>query len=336
LSARFISSLSIVIPVFNATPTIDALSERLLPVLRGMNLPFEVIFVNDGSRDDSWTRIDALTRLHAEVVGIDLRRNYGQHNALLCGIRAARHDVIVTMDDDLQQPPEEIPKLLGEMERTGCDVVYGTTMKEQHGLWRNVAARATRLALRSALGPEIAPLVSTFRAFRTDLRSAFDQYRSPLVSIDVLLSWATNRFTSVRVIRHPRYAGRSNYGFGSLLRHLVNMVTGFSVLPLQIATIIGFVFMLFGIAVLVFVMARYLIEGDAVPGFPFLASIVALFSGAQLFALGIIGEYLGHMHLRTIDRPPYVVRESTAVASDDARPRLISARTPGASTDAGR
>jgi undecaprenyl-phosphate 4-deoxy-4-formamido-L-arabinose transferase len=294
--------------VYNAVGTLEVLVGRLIAVLRGTGHPFEIILVNDGSRDRSWGMIGELSRAHAEIVGIDLMRNYGQHNALLCGIRAARHGVIVTMDDDLQQVPEEIPRLVGALETSDSDVVYGTPVTEQHGLWRNMASRMTKAALKTSLGADTAPSVSTFRAFRTELRTAFERYQSPLVCIDVLLSWATSRFLAVPVDRAPRAVGTSHYNFRSLVRHTLNMVTGFSVLPLQIATIVGFGCMLFGVGVLVFVIGRYLLQGSVVPGFSFLASIVAIFSGAQLFALGITGEYLGRMHMRTMERPPYAVR----------------------------
>jgi undecaprenyl-phosphate 4-deoxy-4-formamido-L-arabinose transferase len=153
-------------------------------------------------------------------------------------------------------------------------------------------------------------MVSAFRAFRSTVKPAFQEYRSPLLSIDVLLTWATTSVSSVVVQGSPRQAGASNYRFRSLVRHTMNMMTGFSLVPLQLATLTGFAFTLFGIAVLAFVLGRYLISGTTVAGFPFLASIIALFSGAQLFALGIIGEYLGRMHMRTMERPAYIVRSS--------------------------
>ena len=305
-----VPSLSVVIPVFNGAGTLPALVDRLVAVLGGRGAPYEVILVNDGSRDDSWAAIQALAASRPQVVGIDLMRNYGQHNALLCGIRAARHEVIVTMDDDLQQPPEEIPRLLEALDE-GHDVVYGTADQEQHGLWRNASSRLTRAVLGMTMGAEVAGLVSAFRAFRASVKPAFSEYRSPLLSIDVLLSWATTRFGAVVVRRDPRVIGTSNYSLRTLIRVAFNMLTGYSIVPLQLATITGFIFTLFGGGVLAVVIGRYLIGGAAVPGFAFLASIIAIFSGAQLFALGIIGEYLGRVHLRTMERPPYIVRVST-------------------------
>ena len=303
------AGVSVVIPVYNSEQSLDALIAELLPVLRGLGTPFEVILVNDGSRDGSWNRVRALAGEHSEIQGIRLMRNFGQHNALLCGIREARYDAIVTMDDDLQHPPREIPRLLAGL--TGADVVYGTPSQEPHELWRGIASRVTKRALQSVMGADTARKVSAFRAFRTGLREGFRDYRGPFLSIDVLLTWTTTRFAAVEVELRPRELGRSNYTFRQLLVHAVNMMTGFSVLPLQLASLTGFVFTLFGVGVFAYVVGRYLIQGTSVAGFPFLASIIAIFSGAQLFALGIIGEYLARMHFRMMERPTYAVAETT-------------------------
>jgi glycosyltransferase involved in cell wall biosynthesis len=300
-------SISVVVPVYNSEKSLLELCVRLEPILSTIASKSEIILVNDGSLDRSWEVICQLASQYPHVRGFSLMRNYGQHNALLCGIRAARHEIIVTMDDDLQHPPEEIGKLLDKFAE-GYDVVYGTPLHEQHGLWRDFASQTTKLALQASMGIEAARHVSAFRIFRTQLREAFAGYRSPYVSIDVLLTWATRRFAAVQVRHDPRIIGQSNYTFRKLVTHAFNMITGFSTWPLQIASFVGVSFALFGMAVLVYVIGRYLIEGDSVAGFPFLASIIAIFSGAQLFAIGIIGEYLSRMHLRTMDRPPYVVR----------------------------
>jgi len=305
-------SISVVIPVYNGSATLSPLIDRLRIVLDRLATPYEIVLVNDGSPDGSWATIESLALRYSEIVGIDLMRNYGQHNALLCGIRRSRNDVIITLDDDLQQPPEEIPRLLAKLHE-GYDVVYGTPKQEQHGFWRNLSSRVTKAALGAATSASVAPMVSAFRAFRASVKPAFADYRSPLLSIDVLLTWATTSFASVTVQRVARRSGVSSYRFRSLVRHTMNMMTGYSLLPLQLATMIGFLFTLFGILVLFFVLGRYLMVGETVAGFPFLASIIAIFSGAQLFALGIIGEYLGRMHLRMMERPPYIVRAATLV-----------------------
>ena len=298
--------VSVVVPVFNSEGSLALLVERLSRVLEPGRELGELILVNDGSRDRSWDVILDLSSRFGWIRAFNLMRNYGQHNALLCGIRAARYPVIVTIDDDLQTPPEEIPRLLAELE-TGADVVYGTPQNQAHGMLRDMASSITKLALRSAMGTETARKVSAFRAFRTHLRDAFTNFAGPHVSIDVLLTWGTRRFSAVEVRNDPRTIGVSNYTVGKLIAHAMNMMTGFSTLPLQIASIIGFVFTLFGFAVLCFVIGRYFLHGGSVPGFPFLASLIAIFSGAQLFALGIIGEYLARMHFRMMDRPSYTV-----------------------------
>jgi glycosyltransferase involved in cell wall biosynthesis len=300
--------ISAVVPVYNSERILPKLLTRLADVLAQQTERFEVILVNDCSADGSWLVVQDWVDRHPWAVGINLMRNYGQHNAVLCGIRAARYDVIATLDDDLQTPPEEIPRLLAKLSE-GFDVVYGTPEQERHGLFRNIASRATKTALRHAMGVDVAGSVSAFRAFRTDLRTAFANYCSPHVSIDVLLSWATTRFTSVTVRHEARHEGKSNYNFFGLVRHALNMLTGYSILPLRLASLIGFLLTGFGVVVLAYILIIYMIHGGAVPGFAFLASLIAVFSGAQMFALGIIGEYLARMHFRMMERPAYVIRE---------------------------
>ena len=310
-------SLSVVIPVYNSAPILPDLIQRLAAVLPTLAGAYEVVLVNDGSRDDSWEAVVVLAQQYSWVTGINLMRNYGQHNALLCGIRAAHYERIVTMDDDLQHPPEELPKLLAPLDQ-GYDVVYGTPQQEQHGLWRNLASQITKLALQGAMGATTARQVSALRAFRTQIRDAFQSYSGPFVSIDVLLTWGTVRFTSVRIPHVTRKIGVSNYTLRKLIVHALNMMTGFSTVPLQIASLIGFAFTLVGLLVLLYVLGRYMIQGGSVPGFPFLASIIAIFSGAQMFALGIIGEYLARIHFRTMDRPPYAIR--VVIDEDQSQP----------------
>jgi glycosyltransferase involved in cell wall biosynthesis len=307
---RPLPSISVVVPVYNSESTLYALITRLEPVLREIASAFEIILVNDGSRDQSGRVARELAQAHGFVEALSLMRNYGQHNALLAGIRRARYELVVTLDDDLQNPPEEIPRLLAQV-AAGHDVVYGVPEHEQHGFLRDLASQVTKLTLQSAMGAETARQISAFRAFRTDLRGAFDNYRGSFVSIDVLLTWGTTRFTAVVVRHDPRRAGVSNYTVRKLVIHALNLMTGFSTMPLQIASMVGFAFTFGGLLVFLFVLGRYLIQGGSVPGFPFLASIIAVFSGAQLFALGIIGEYLARVHFRMMDKPSYAIREES-------------------------
>ena len=300
--------ISIIIPVFNSSQTLEQLYNRLKSTMRDITEFWEVIFVDDGSIDNSWKKINEICTADINNLGIKLKKNYGQHNALLCGIRHANYDYIITIDDDLQNPPEEIPLLINEIQN-GYDVVYGYPKGEKHSFLRNLASIITKVALKTAMGVKTARHVSAFRIFRTNLRKSFSSYRGSFVSIDVLLSWSTNSFNSIPVNHLARSKGHSNYTVKKLIKHAFNMITGFSVLPLQIASIIGFLFSMFGLIILFFVLGRYFIQGSTVQGFPFLASIVSIFSGAQLLAIGIIGEYLSRMHFRTMDKPQYFIGE---------------------------
>ena len=301
------AGISAIVPVYNSQETLPALIARLTPILAALSSQFEIILVNDGSRDMSWQVVQTLIAQDPRIAGFDMMRNYGQHNALLCGIRAARFDKIVTLDDDLQNPPEEIPKLLAMLEE-GFDVVYGKPQAMQHGLFRNLASKITKAVLQKAMGADTAGNISAFRVFRTAVRGAFGTYRSPFVSIDVLLTWGTTKFTAIDVKHEPRTIGASNYTLRKLLVHALNMVTGFSTWPLQLASMIGFLFTLIGLGILIVVVVMKIFVNRATPGFAFLASVIAIFSGAQLFALGIIGEYLARLHFRTMERPTYTVR----------------------------
>lgn len=298
--------ISVVVPVYRSTTTLAELVERIDATLT--DAAHEVVLVDDGSPGATWDAILQLTSRHPHVVGLRLGRNFGQHNALVAGIRAARFDTVVTIDDDLQNPPEEIPRLLGALD-DGVDVVYGVPDRKHQSWWRDLGGSLSRRAIATALGADGAIDISSFRAFRTDLRDAFAGDVGPSVSLDALLAWGTSRFSSVQVAHHPREAGSSNYTARSLVRFAVDTATGYSAAPLQLATTVGFLTALFGLAVLVWVVGRRVVTGDSVPGFPFLASTIAIFAGVQLFCLGIMGEYLARMHFRLMRKPTYVVGE---------------------------
>jgi undecaprenyl-phosphate 4-deoxy-4-formamido-L-arabinose transferase len=210
------------------------------------------------------------------------------------------------MDDDLQHPPEEIYKLLKKLAE-GFDVVYGAPQHLPNDILRNLITRITKKLLSYVMGVPSMKHISAFCAFRTDLRNAFANFQSPDFTLDVLLSWGTSKFSYVYV--NLNKAKKSNYSFFKLVAQALLILTGFSTTPLRFATITGFLMTIVGLAVMVYVMIIVITEGS-VPGFPFLASIIALFSGAQLFSLGIFGEYLGTIFKRSMDRPPYVIDET--------------------------
>lgn len=301
-------SVSVVVPVYDSAATLEELCSRIADVLQLQNGDFEIILVNDGSRDSSWKVVSGLADRYPYVIGISLMRNYGQHNALLAGIRKAGKEVIVTLDDDLQNPPEEIPRLLQKLAE-GYDVVYGKPSVRQHRLWRNVSSRILKIVLKMIMGAEIGSNSSSFRAFRSVLRRGFDNFSDARLSIDVLLSWVAAKTTFIFVEHHSRRDGRSGYGLGKLSLLAFDLLTGYSVLPLRIASSIGLTTALMGLLVFLFVVIRRLVEPNYVPGFAFIASEVALFAGLQLFAIGVIGEYVARLHFRTMGKPPYVIRD---------------------------
>lgn len=298
-------SLSIVVPVYNSQETLNELLVRLSKVLPTLAHTYEVILINDGSHDNSWDEICNLSKVYPWLHGINLMRNYGQHNATLCGVRAARNEIIITMDDDLQHPPEEIHKILAKLEE-GYDVVYGLPQKRPHVFWRNWFSIFTKRVLAYVMGVKTIRDIGAFRVFRSRLRKAFAHYQAPDVILDVLLSWGTTRFTTINVNETPREAGDSNYNFFKLFHIALLILTGYSTAPLRFASTLGFFFTVFGIAVFLYVLGVYFFLGS-IPGFPFLASIITLFSGVQLFALGLIGEYLARVFDRSMEQPPFVI-----------------------------
>ena len=299
---------TVVIPVYNSQATLPILTERLAAVLPGVAERFEAVLVNDGSQDGSWEAVCQAARKYAWVRGINLMRNYGQHNALLAGIRGARYAITVTMDDDLQHLPEEIPLLLGMLAQ-GHDLVYGVPALTRRGWSRRISSRLTKLWLHRVLGVAIASRASAFRAFRTVLREGFAHYEGPAVAIDALLAWTTTRTGSVQVRHEPRRHGRSQYTWLKLIRLTIDLTTTFRTWPLRLASLVGSLVMLLGLGALAFVLGSYLATGQPLSVYRFLASTLAIFSGAQLFTLGILGEYVARIHHRVLREPAYVIRE---------------------------
>jgi len=301
-------TISVIIPVYNSEKSLPDLLAALTDELPKITSAFEIILINDGSKDNSWEVINTLITKHNHVSAINLMRNFGQHNALLCGIRKANYDLVVTLDDDLQHDPALISVLIAKLNE-GYEVVYGAPLAERHGVWRDFASVITKATLSTVMNAKSARHVSAFRVFYTYLRDAFANYQGPSVSLDVLLTWGTSKFGYVEVPHREREMGKSNYNFRKLVVHALNLLTGFSTIPLRLATGVGFLFLFFGLIILLYVLIRFLIQGGVVPGFTFLASVIVIFSGVQLFTLGIMGEYLARMHFRLMDKPTYTIKE---------------------------
>lgn len=300
-------SVSVVIPCYRSTATLAPLIEQLIPVLEALTPQHEVILVVDGSPDDTAATAWALSSSHDAVEVLEMARNYGQHNALLAGIRAARHELVVTMDDDLQHRPSTVPMLVGAL-TSDLDLVYGAAAQEEHGMVRSAASRLVKRAMASGMNVESAASISAFRVFRSSLRDGLAGLDGPHVSIDVGLSWATTRIGAVKVPMDERADGRSNYSFRMLIRHALNMLLGYSSAPLRLVGYLGFVCGVLGLLALAVVLIQYFSGATTVKGYTALASMVALFSGAQLVAVGVIGEYLARIHAHSMGKPAYVIR----------------------------
>lgn len=306
--------VSVVIPCYRSEGTLEPLVTRLLAVLTEISSQHEVLLVVDGSPDNTWRVAKSLTEQHATVRAMRLSRNYGQHNAILAGLREARFETILTLDDDLQHLPEEIPRLLTGLSED-IDLVYGIPFQDEHGHFRNTASRVVKAFMTRGLGIDNARSLSAFRAFRSHLLSGFAGLSGPHASIDVALSWSTNRVASVSVRMDQRTEGRSNYSFRLLVRHALNMLLGYSVLPLRAVGYLGGACALVGLGLLAYVLWRYISGAITVPGFASLASMIAVFSGAQMLAIAIVGEYLGRIHASNMGRPTYLVSEVAAFES---------------------
>jgi glycosyltransferase involved in cell wall biosynthesis len=300
--------LSIVVPVFRSEKTLNELVNRITNSISDKSV--EIILIDDASGDGTWTTICSIARQNSMVTGIRLGRNSGQHGALLAGVRAAKFQTVVTLDDDLQNPPEEINKLIDALV-PGVDVVYGVSTEVKQNYYRRAGSKLVRKFFASALGFNSAVSMSSFRTFRTVLREGFNTALGPNVSLDALLTWSTTRFTVVEVKHDERKVGDSHYTFRKLVRFMIDMATGYSALPLRLASALGFLTISFGAVLLVYVIGRPIITGERVQGFPMLASTIIIFSGVQIFLLGILGEYIGRMHFRVMNKPTYMVAETT-------------------------
>ncbi len=300
--------VSVLVPTYRSAGHLAVLADQVGAVLDAASVPYELILVDDGSNDGTWEEARALASTRQPVRGLRLSRNYGQQNALLAGLRAAGCERVVTLDDDLQYRPESIPPLLAAMDE-GADLVYGRAERPRHGALRGFVTRVSKWLMRLVTGEPMIASISALRGFRTDLRSAFDDFDGPYVSLDALLLWSTNRVGEIEVPHDPRTHGSSGYSLRSLIRLALTITVGFSSRPLRAASVLGFACTALGIGLLVYVLIRYTTEGGSVPGFAFLASAISIFSGAQLFAIGVIGEYLARMYPQVMGRPSYSVAE---------------------------
>jgi len=324
--------LSVVIPVYRSAPTLKQLVQRLLPTLAATGMTHEVVFIDDGSADNSWEVLADLQAAHPNIItAIRLMRNYGQHNALMCGFRHARGQYVVTIDDDLQNPPEEIHKLLRALQDKQLDLVYGYSPSKQHQRWRNLGSFVIQTFYQSVFKTSVR--TTSFRAIRREALQGIFSYDLNFTYIDGLLAWNTQRIGEVEVVHAPREHGSSGYSIRHLLRLALNLFTNFSLLPLQLVSLCGLLTAATGFLTGGYYLVQSIFSGIAVPGYASTIIAILLLGGVQLLALGIMGEYLGRLHLNVNRKPQYterVVHRAGEQPAPEAPPNASDADAPGA------
>ena len=302
-------ALSIVIPVYNGAASIAELVAALesLPVPGG----HEIVLVNDCSPDNSLEVCRGLVaRAKLPMTLVDLSRNYGEHNAVMAGLRQARGAHVITMDDDLQNPPSEVLRLLEFAQTSGKEVVYTEYAQKEHASWRNLGSRFTNRVADWLLDKPKGLYLSSFRCLSAFIASEITRYEGPFPYVDGLILQVTQSIGRIEVQHLPRAHGRSNYNLRRLVRLWLNMFINFSVMPLRLATFGGFVLSLFGLIGAVWVVLEALLHATP-PGWASISVAVLLLSGVQLTMLGLIGEYLGRLYLTANRKPQSVVKEVT-------------------------
>lgn len=299
--------ISVVVPVYRSAGTLALLRDRIDAALSGAGMDYELIFVDDCGGDHSWDVIQALVDMHPGVRGIKLSRNFGQHAATLCGISRAKGEWVVTIDDDLEQPPEMIPRMIEEA-RSGFAVVYGVNEQRTHALWRNVTSEIGRSLFKLAI-PSLNREYSSFRVIHRSAASALSRFQSPFTFVDGYLSWVTSNYSTVVVPHHARNEGGSNYTLRKLVSHMLNIFVTFSDLPLRLATWLGTGASLAGAVWVLVILAGRLSGTIDVSGYTSLMAAILFMGGVQLLILGIFGEYLARINFRTGSMPLFLVEK---------------------------
>lgn len=299
--------VSVVIPVFNEAATLPALHERLGRALDGLGRRSEIVYVDDGSRDDSLAMLRALSARDGRVMVLELSRNSGQHAAVLAGFAASRGAIVVTLDADLQNPPEEIPRLVAAIE-AGHDVV-GTWRESRQDPWlRRALSAAINRATAAAVGVPMRDYGCMLRAYRREIVTQIVECNERSLFIPALANALAGRTTEIEVAHAERANGVSRYRPLKLMRLGFDLLTGFSLVPIQLVSLSGIVVALAGMAFGVFLFVRRLVVGPEVEGVFTLFAILFVFIGLLILAVGLLGEYVGRIYLEVRQRPAYRVR----------------------------
>lgn len=298
---------SVVIPVFNEEGNLKPLYTRLTRIMRNLKKPYEIIFVDDGSSDRSFHILKDIYEKDKRVKIVRFTRNFGQHPAVMAGFNTASGEVIITLDADLQNPPEEIPKLIEKLDE-GYEAVFGVFQERKHSAFRRAGSQFAKLVL-SRVSPVETTDLSGFRALRSYAVDQLKLLNEKSKFLDGLLCWMGYKVGTVEVQHDERYSGKTKYTPFKLVSLWLDMVVSFTDLPLKIATFGGLFIGIVGFALALFYIVRYFLYGFGVPGFATIVILITFFSGVQLFALGILGEYVGRMNKEVKNKPEYIISE---------------------------
>ncbi|HVN87327.1 MAG TPA: glycosyltransferase [Candidatus Binatia bacterium] len=299
--------LSVVIPIFNEAANIALLHERLSRVMKDLGRPYEIWYVDDGSSDGSLDLLTQLTARDPQIGLIELTRNFGQHAAVLAGFAAARGDIIITLDGDLQNPPEEIPRLVAKIEE-GYEVVGGWREARQDPAFRKLASRAVNELTAFTVGVKMKDYGCMLRAYRRDIVRQIIDCDERSSFIPALANSLAKRTAEIEVQHSDRFSGTSKYGLLKLMRLLFDLMTGFSLLPIQTVSVAGLVVAMAGVGFGVFLLVRRFFVGPESEGVFTLFAILFVFIGILILAVGLVGEYVGRIYLEVRRRPTYRIR----------------------------
>ncbi len=303
--------ISIVIPVYNSSSIIEELYKQ---IAQAISVSYEIIFVNDCSIDDSWTKIVSLSKQNKHITGINLRKNSGQDNALLAGLRIAKGNYCVIMDDDLQHSPSEINNLYKECKK-GFDVCYANFTSLKQTTVKNIGSSTNGKMAEMLVSKPKGIYLSPFKIINKSTVTEIAKFAGPYPYIDGIILSITQNLCQVNVEHQARHSGKSNYTFSKSVSVFMKLFTGFSVLPLRLATITGCIATFAGIILLIKYLYDYFIAKNFIEGWTTVVVLIILFGGLILITLGIIGEYIGRMYLTLNNKPQYSISE--IVKSDD-------------------
>lgn len=304
--------LSIVVPVYRSASILPQLVEQIRAemVKEGMVDSYELLLINDASPDNSWQVICSLAQVYPFIKGISLRRNFGQHNAIMAGLNHVSGEFVVLMDDDLQHPPHAIGEIVSALEN-GYDVCYANYVNRQHALWKKLGSQFNDWVATRLLDKPKGLYLSSFKGLRKAVAQEVIRYDGPYAYVDGLILDVTRSITSIDIEHQARHEGEGNYDLRRSISLWLKMATSFSVLPLRLATYFGFALAGLSLVMIVFIVVQKILHPEFPPGWSSLIATVLFIGGVQTFCIGMIGEYLGRTYLKLNRKPQFVIGNST-------------------------